>query len=581
MLVVRGARAAVQTDAVTHDLVIRDGLVVDGTGSPGRIADVAIDGDRVTAVGSVDGRGARELDAEGKVVTPGFVDIHTHLDAQLAWDPLGTSSCWHGVTSVVLGNCGVTFAPCAPDEREYLAELMESVEDIPRDSILDGLSWDWTTYGEYLTELDRLPKGINAGGMIGHCAIRHHVMGERGLSWTEATGDEVPTDDDIAAMCDLVDEAIGAGALGFATSRTLLHRVPDGRAVPGTWAETDELFAIGDVLGRHQRGVFEVAPRFEQRGEHDENLIAEVHWMAEIRRRTGRPVTFGIGQTNIVPDLHRKVFECVEAEASAGGDIRPQTTPRGIALLFGLQMRTFYDRSPGWEELAGKGVEARLAALDDDTRRAELVESARATPGFDWTGVYVLTDEPASYHFTSDDSLAAHAERRGVDAAQAFVDISHETRGAAIFSFPFLNQRDDAVEWMLGHDYCALGLADSGAHVGLIMDAGQPTWLLADWVRDRQVMTLEEAVRRLTSDTAELFGIRGRGRLAAGAFADVNVIDLDALALPLPTVQQDFPLGASRYVQRASGYDATIVNGEVFMEQGEHTGALAGVTLRS
>ena len=567
---------------MSHDLVIRDGLVVDGTGAAGTIADVAVDGDRDHRRRHASTtRGDREIDAEGKVVTPGFVDIHTHLDAQIAWDPIGSSSCWHGVTSVVLGNCGVTFAPCAPDEREYLAELMESVEDIPRDSILDGLSWNWTTYGEYLADLDRLPKGINAGGMIGHCAIRHHVMGERGLSWGEAEGDEVATDDDIAAMCDLVDEAMGAGALGFATSRTLLHHVPDGRPVPGTWADTRELFAIGDVLGKHQRGVFEVAPRFEQRGEHDENLIAEIHWMADIRRRTGRPVTFGIGQTNLVPDMYRTIFERVEAEAADGGDIRPQTTPRGIALLFGLQMRTFFDRSPGWKELAGKGVEARLAALDDPARKAELIESARATPGMDWSGVYVLDTEPADYRFTPDDSLAAHAARRGVDAAQAFVDISHETRGAAVFSFPFLNQQDDAVEWMLGKDYCALGLADSGAHVGLIMDAGQPTWLLANWVRDRQIMTLEEAVRRLTSDTADLFGIKDRGRLVEGAYADINIIDLDALALPLPTVQHDFPLGAGRYVQRASGYDATIVNGQVFMEHGEHTGALAGVTLRS
>ncbi len=268
---------------MTHDLVIRNGLVVDGTGAAATIGDVAIDGDRVTAVGKVEGGARRELDADGRVVTPGFVDIHTHLDAQIAWDPLGTSSCWHGVTSVVLGNCGVSFAPCAPHEREYLAELMESVEDIPAASILAGLAWNWTSYGEYLTAVDALPKGVNVGGMVGHCAVRHHVMGERGLSEQPATSD------DIAAMCDIVDEAIRGGALGFATSRTLLHRVPDGRMVPGTWAATDELYAIGDVLGRHRRGVFEVAPRFESPGKDFENTRAEIHWMAEIRRRTGRP----------------------------------------------------------------------------------------------------------------------------------------------------------------------------------------------------------------------------------------------------------------------------------------------------
>jgi N-acyl-D-aspartate/D-glutamate deacylase len=560
---------------MTHDLVIRNGLIIDGTGEPGHVADLAIDGDRITAVGGVDDRGHRELDAEGKVVTPGFVDIHTHLDAQIAWDPLGTSSCWHGITSVVLGNCGVTFAPCAPDEREYLAELMESVEDIPRDSILAGLDWNWTSYGEYLSAVDRLPKGINVGGMVGHCAVRHHVMGERGLS------EEPANADDIAAMCELVDEAIGAGALGFATSRTLLHRVPDGRPVPGTWADTTELYAIGDVLGRQGRGVFEVAPRFERPGADYAGTAAEIHWMAEIRRRTGRPVTFGIGQSDLGPELYRKIFEFVEAEAASGGDIRPQTTPRGIALLFGLQARTFFDRAPGWDQLAGKGVDARLAALDDDTQRAELIESARANSRMDWNGVFVIDREPANYRFTAADSLAAHAALRGVDAIEAFVDISRETRGAAVFSFPFLNQQHDAIEWMLEKDYCVLGLADSGAHVGLIMDAGQPTWFLSHWVRDTQAISLEHAVRRLTSDTADLFGITDRGRLAPGGYADVNVISIDELALPIPRIEHDFPLGAGRYVQRASGYDATIVNGSVFMEQGEHTGALVGTTLRT
>ncbi len=560
---------------MTHDLVIRNGLVVDGTGSAPRTADIAIDGDRITTVGVVNADGLREIDATGKIVTPGFVDIHTHLDAQISWDALGTSSCWHGVTSVVVGNCGVSFAPCAPDEREYLAELMESVEDIPRDTILQGLNWDWTTYGEYLEAVDRLPKGINVGGLVGHCAVRHHVMGERGLS------KEPATPDDIASMCELVDEAIEAGALGFATSRTLLHTVPDGRMVPGTWADTDELYAIGDVLGRHDKGVFEVAPRFEGSGIDYANTAAEIHWMAEIRRRTGRPVTFGVAQSDLGPELYKKIFDFVEAEAADGGDIRPQTTPRCISLLFSLQARTFFDRAPGWSELAGKGVAAYLAAFSSDSERASLLASAREQSRMDWNGVFVLATEPANYRFSESDSLAAHAERRGVDAIEAFIEIARETDGRAIFCYPFLNQSHDAIEWMLDKDYCVLGLADSGAHVGLIMDAGQPTWLLSHWVRDKAMLTLEDAVRRLTSDTADLFGIVDRGRLVEGAFADVNVIDLDALSLPLPRIEHDFPLGAGRYVQRSSGYDATIVNGSVFMEHGEHTGALAGTTLRS
>jgi N-acyl-D-amino-acid deacylase len=310
-------------------------------------------------------------------------------------------------------------------------------------------------------------------------------------------------------------------------------------------------------------------------------VAAEVHWMGEIQRRTGRPVTFATAQTDLKPGLYERIFECVENEAEAGAVLRPQTTPRGIALLFGLQMNTFFDRHPTWRELKDQPLDARLAALDDDARRAELIDAGRESQRLDWRSVYVLATEPANYRFTADDSLAAHAERRGVDAVEAFVDISRETRGTALFSYPFLNQDHEAIVWMLGKDYCVLGLADSGAHVGQIMDAGQPTWLLAHWVRDSGTMTLEDAVRRLTSEPADLFAVADRGKIAPGQFADVNVIDMEALNLKLPTIAHDFPLGAGRYIQHASGYEATIVNGQVFMEDGEHTGALAGVTLRS
>jgi N-acyl-D-aspartate/D-glutamate deacylase len=565
---------------MTHDLVIAGGTVVDGTGGARFVGDVAIDGDRITAVappGDVDLRGARRvIDAEGRVVTPGFVDIHTHLDAQLAWDPCATSSCWHGVTSVVLGNCGVTFAPCRPEDRSWLAELMESVEDIPARSILEGLPWDWEHYGGYLAAIDRMPKGVNVGGMVGHCAVRQYAMGERGLS------EEPASADDITTMADLVDEAIGAGALGFSTSRTLLHRVPDGRMVPGTWATTDELYAIADVLGRHGRGVFEAAPRFEQPGRDHENTRAEVHWMAEINRRTGRPVTFGLAQSNLGPELYRRILEFVDAEAEAGGRINPQTTARGIGLLFGIVHRTFFDRAPAWQALKDLDLDGRLAVLDDPHRCAALVDEGRAhTAPLDYDGVFVLSGDRAHYDFTTADSLGAHARAAGEDVVETFVRITRESRGRALFTFPFLNQRMDAVEDMLTHPGVVLGLADSGAHVGLIMDAGLPTWFLSHWVRDRQVFTLEDGVRRLTSEPAELFGMPGRGVLRRGAFADVNVFDLDALALPLPEYVHDFPHGAGRYVQTSRGYDATVVNGSVFVEAGAHTGELTGRTLRS
>ncbi len=565
---------------MTHDLVIRGGTVVDGTGGPAFTGDVAIDGDRITAIARagerIDSGARRTVDAGGALVTPGFVDIHTHLDAQLAWDPDATSSCWHGVTSVVLGNCGVTFAPVRPGDEPWLAALMESVEDIPAASILEGMPWDWESYGDYLASIDRWPLGVNVGGMIGHCAIRHYAMGERGL-------DEAPaTDDDIALMAGLVDEAMRGGALGFSTSRTLLHRVPDGRFVPGTWADERELLAIADVLGRRGKGVYEVAPRFERPGPEYEGTRAELHWMAEIHRRTGRPVTFGLAQSNAGPELYRRILDLVDEEAGTGGELRPQTTARGIGLLFGMQHRTFFDRAPEWAALQPLDLAARLAALDDPDRRARLERAAgENTPPLDWQGVYVLAPGAVDYSGDPATSLAAAAERAGESIATAFVRISRETRGRALFNYPFLNQRMDAVEELLDHPLVMIGLGDSGAHVGLIMDASLPTWFLLHWVRDRGKYAIEDAVRRLTSATADLFGIADRGVLRPGAFADVNVLDLDDLALELPELVHDFPAGAARYVQRSRGYRATIVNGSVFVEDGTPTGTRAGRTLRA
>jgi N-acyl-D-amino-acid deacylase len=559
-----------------HDLVIRGGTVVDGTGAAATQADVAIDGDRITAVGAVEAQGTREIDAAGAYVTPGFVDVHTHLDAQMAWDPDATSSCWHGVTSVVLGNCGVTFAPVRKGQEQWLAELMESVEDIPAASILEGLAFDWETYGEYLGSIDALPKGVNVGGMIGHCAMRHYAMGERSL-------DEAPAgDDDIAIMCDLVDEAMGAGALGFSSSRTLLHTVPDGRPVPGTWADERELLAIADVLGRHGKGVYEVAPRFERPGENYEGTRQEIHWMAEVNRRTGRPVTFGLAQSNAGPELFRKILELVDEEAASGGELRPQTTARGIGLLFGMQHRTFFDRTPAWQALQSLPLADRLAALDDDTKRAELLAEAEAsTPPLPWDGVYVLRPDAVDYSADPATALATQAAAHDESIPAAFIRISRETEGRALFNFPFLNQRMDAVAEMLHHPRMAIGLGDSGAHVGLIMDASLPTWFLLHWVRDNGTFTIEDAIRRMTSDTAGIFGVADRGTLRAGAFADVNVLDLDRLSLHCPEYVHDFPAGAGRYVQRAEGYRATVVNGQVFMENGNPTGVHAGRTLRS
>ena len=560
------------------DLVIRNGSVVDGTGAAAVRADVAIVGDRIVAVeADFEGKGHREIDATDRVVTPGFVDVHTHLDAQLAWDPLPTSSCWHGITSAVLGNCGVTFAPVGPGQREFLAEMMESVEDIPRRAILEGLPWTWTTYGDYLGWLDQLPKGINVGGLVGHCALRVAAMGERSMIEESANSDE------IAKMCEMAEEAMRAGALGISTSRTLGHKVPDGRPVPGTWAGPDELLAFADVLGRTGRGLFEGAMRL---GERDDDALTltreEVVVMGEISRRSGRPVSYGLVQSDRRPDLYKRVIEMTREQNAIGGNVRPQTTARGIGILFCLANRTPWDRAPAFRELRSLTAAQRLDAIRNPETRARLIADGDAGGMmFGADKVFVLPDGNARYDCLPEDSLAAHAARRGTSVVETFLDLCLESNGNVNLNMPLLNQQLSAVEEMLDDDLITLGLADAGAHVGQIMDTSQPTFLLTYWVRERQRWTLEQAVRRLTTDTANLFGFTDRGVLRPGAFADVNVIDFDNLSLPQPEYVNDLPNGAGRYVQGATGYDYTLVNGEVFMDHGQHAGSLAGRLVRS
>ena len=558
----------------TPDIVIRNGTIVDGTGAPSRRGDIAITDGMITEVGdAVTDTGTREIDADGRIVTPGFVDIHTHLDAQIAWDPLQTSSCWHGITSAVLGNCGVTFAPVAPGGADFLAEMMESVEDIPRRAILEGMPWDWSSYGEYLDWVDRTDKGINVGGMVGHCAVRLAAMGDRGM-------DETPSSaEDIEAMAKLVDEAMDSGALGFSTSRTLLHVVPDGRQVPGTFADDNELLAFGDVLGRHGKGIFEAAARLGERDreEHLPKTQAEIAVLGEISRRTGRPVSFGLVSSDRRPELYQRVVDMAHEQNESGAVIRPQTTCRGIGVIYNLLNRVPF-RNAAWKQVMSMKPTERLGALRDDSLRAQLADADMRAPA---EGMWILPDGDARYDCAEADNLAALAARSGQTPAEVFIDRCLSTDAQVNLNHPILNQSLDAVQAMLDDPMITLGLADAGAHVGQIMDSSQPTFYLTYWVRERERWTLEEAVRRLTSDTADLFGIAGRGRLVEGNHADVNVIDFENLALPQPEYVFDFPNGAGRYVQGASGYDYTIVNGEVFMDHGEHTGVFAGRTLRS
>ena len=557
-----------------YDLVIRNATIVDGTGQPPRRADLAVADGVIGAIGDVDGPATRTIDAEGRIVTPGFVDIHTHLDAQISWDPLGTSSCFHGVTSVVIGNCGVTFAPCRPEDRQGLAEMMESVEDIPADAIMSGLSWDWETYGQYLADLDRKPKGLNIGGMVGHSALRRYVMGDRAT--------EAPTDADLAAMVDLVEEAMAAGALGLSSSRTVMHKGADGQPIPGTYATLDELVALTGVLGRHGRGVFETAALLgSQNSATPESTITEIGVLAEVSRASGRPVSFGLTETVAGGHLHRQVLELVAEANASGARIHPQTTVRSVGVLFGLAHHSPYGGCPAWRALGELPFDERLAAIRDPERRLLLIAQADASEGIGPDKLFPLDARPADYRLDPERSLAARAATAGTTPAAHWIDLLDRTDGACLLNWPFLNQTPHEVEFLLADDNVVLGLADAGAHVGQIMDASQPTWFLAHWVRDRGLYELAQGVARLTSIPAELFAMPDRGVLAVGRPADLNVIDLDALALPLPEFHHDFPGGAGRWVQGAVGYDLTMVNGVITVEGGEHTGALPGVTLRS
>lgn len=561
-----------------HDIVIRGGDVVDGTGAPPRRADVAIDGDRITEIGPKQAAGRREIDASGRLVTPGFIDVHTHLDAQLFWDPLATPSCYHGVTSVVMGNCGVTFAPVRPGQEGYLAAMMESVEDIPADTIMSGVDWGWQTYGDYLKSLGTRALGVNVGGLVGHAALRYYVMGERSL-------DEAPaTDADRAEMAALVGEAIDAGALGFSTSRTYMHTVTDGRPIPGTFADTAELSAIADVLAERGRGTFQVVPRLGERDGADRaNSRAEMAWMEQVALTSRRPLTFSIMQSDRRPGLWAWVMEQTAGARTRGADLRPMTSVRGSAIVYGIASRTPYDALPAWSQVMAEPPAARLELLARSEIRDRLVAAAEQPSQAsgplapkDPAKMYLLPPGSAAYDVGPDNSLAAEAQRRGCSAAAAFIDYLLETDGSGLLYYPVLNQDLDAVARMITNPDVVLGVADAGAHVALTMDAGNSTYFLRHWVRDRALLGIGAAIRRLTVDAANLFGIADRGVLAPGAHADVNVIDLQNLDLFAPRMATDFPLGAQRFVQRARGYDYTLVNGRVLVDHDELTGEVPG-----
>lgn len=561
------------------DIVIANGLVVDGTGSAPLRTDVGVRNGRVVAVEAALARSAtRVVDASGRIVTPGFIDPHTHLDAQISWDPTASPLFQHGVTSVVMGNCGVTFAPCAPGKSGVLAEMMEGVEEIPATVVLAALPWDWEGYDGYLASVARMPKAINVGGLVGHSAIRTYVMGADDA----LDPDRAPTADDLAQMSTEVRRALKGGALGVSTSRTLRHTLLDGRALPGTFATADELYALCDPLRELGRGVFEVSPRLTDKEDYHEwpvRVAAEMKLMLDVSRRSGRPLTFSLFNHRDRADVYGAVLEATTQGNRAGGQLRPQVAARRVSELHSLaQNPPFF--GPAWSRLAELGFAERVAALEDQSWRDALIDDAPAgesTPPADQ--YFLLGHDSANYQYGPADSLAAHARLSRATPVEAFIRIARETGGRAVWIRNFLNHLVDGLEEMIKHPDSILGLGDTGAHASGICDSSLTTYVLQYWVRDRQVLSLAEGVRKLTSEPAELFGLRDRGQIRVGAHADLNVIDLDALEIVVPEYSRHLPGGAGMWVQGARGYSCTVVNGRMLTEDGSYLGETAGVLL--
>ena len=560
---------------MAHHLIIRRGTVVDGTGAPGVAADVAVDGDKITAVGDLgDQTATTEIDATGLTVTPGFVDLHTHLDAQIGWDPLMTSSSWHGVTTALIGNCGVTFAPVASDNRSYLAEMMESVEDIPRDAILDGIPWDWETYPEYLDSIERLRPALNVVGLVGHCAVRYHVMGERSLSETEQ-----PTASELAQMRDIAAASVAGGAIGYSTSRLLGHKVPDGRCVPGTFSSTDEYLAIADGMNDAGGGLFQAVLDFDTKAGHEFGLLkAMAERGGDVLFSSGVGTATSGGDMRVV-DMWDKFFSETRSEH---GRITGITMTRPSGTLMGL-VQVPPVRGKAWAALmALPTVADRVCAMRDPARRADLIaEGQRKGLWYDPHHVYPLGTGPTpDYNIVDGRSVADLAAEAGVSPIELMVERLLESDGRELFNVWFFNRHTEALAEFLKLDGIVPGLGDAGAHAGQICDADATTHYLGYWRRDRGLVSLEEAVRNLTSKPASVLGLADRGTLVAGSYADINVFDADAVDVAYPEYANDFPGGKGRLFVRSSGYAATVVNGAVVTEQGQHTGHRPGRVLR-
>ena len=561
-----------------HDLVIRGGLIVDGTGTDGREGDVAIDGDKIVAVGPALGRGRREVDARGRLVTPGFVDMHTHYDAQVSWDPYLTPSSWHGGTTVIMGNCGVGFAPARPDRHAWLIGLMEGVEDIPGAAMAEGITWGWESFPEFLDVIAARPRVLDVVAQVPHCAVRAYVMGER-------ANEPIATAEEIAQMAAIVEDGLRAGALGFSTSRTSIHKTKDGELVPGTHADPAELLAIGDAMVRVGHGVYQNVL------EHADAPRAFA-WMRALAGR-GLRVTFNLNQPDWAPEVWREALRQLEACAADGLDVTAQAAGRSIGVLMGWELTAHpFAGHPTFVALARDGRDALVAALRRPEIRAQLLAEPPGDLGpfgnfvtRSFSRMYPQGDA-IDYEPRPDESIGARAARDGRPPLEVAYDAMMARDGRGLLYFPLFNYAygDLSMTRELHlHPQVRMGLSDAGAHCGAICDGGMPTFMLTHWTRDRTRgprLPLPLIVQRQTRDTAWCYGLRDRGVLAPGYRADVNVIDYDRLGFAEPEVAYDLPAGGRRLVQRGRGYVMTVVGGVPIVEDDAFTGAMPGVLVR-
>ncbi|MEQ8494822.1 MAG: amidohydrolase family protein [Gammaproteobacteria bacterium] len=559
-----------------YDLIIKNGYIVDGSGGPRYPADIAVSGGRIVRIGRINERARRSLNADGQVVAPGFVDGHTHMDAQVFWDPLGSCSCYHGVTTVIMGNCGFTLAPCAERDADFVFRNLERAEDLSRDAMKSGIDWRWETFPEYLEVIDKLPKGINYGGYIGHSALRTWAMGERAFS-------EQATPDELARMCRQVQDAIRAGAIGFSTSRTYNHLTSDDRPVASRVAEWDEVRAIVNAMGEIGAGVFELAS--EAPGRSPRRQADYFGRLKALAVESGCSVTFGMPSIRIAPDLWPAYYELGNEVAAAGGRLFVQAHSRSISTMLSFKSHTPFDAWEVWKDVRSRPLEEQKVLLaDPDTKRRlvevasrpyegpEVVGAEARPPEWDW--VYLFNG------IGDEEVMSEVAARRGVHPVEAMIDIALERDFDAFFRQPLANEDQDAVLQMMKHPRSVVTFSDSGAHVAQIMDSSLQTHLLSHWVREKQAFTLEEAVRLITYDTANAWGLHDRGLLREGLNADIVVFDPDTIDQNMPELVNDLPAGAQRLKQTSRGIAWTIVNGEVLLEGERATGATPGRLVR-